>query len=163
MDYWQHLTREILRWSVQNDYDFTFLCCNDTFIVPRKLMASGFEKFDYSGYFVPQNIPLGVKSEEDIYGHKLYLWADAGVGWFMSKKAAKVIVDDAPDFWTNDIHVGQTLGPLIASGEIKAATLKGFWNDISWHYRFITGESYTASSQWQKKMYEIHGRDGLGG
>jgi len=162
-DYMQYETREILRWSIEHGYDFTFLPSTDTFLIPRKLMASGFEKYDYSGQFVPRNIPLGTKTVEDIYGHKVYLWADAGVGWFMSQKAARIIVSDKPDFWTNDIHVGQALGPLIAAGEILAGNLSNFWNETSWHYRFVMNRAYNPTGarpdiEWMNNMYEKYGR-----
>ena len=156
-DYFQYLIKEMLRWSIRQGYDFTFLCCNDTFIIPEKLMASGFEKFDYSGFFVPRDIPLGTKTTEDVYGHKLYLWADAGAGWFLSKKAAKIVVDSKCDQWGGDIWIGQTLGPLIATGEILASNLKGFWNEISWHYRWVTGQGYNPRTGWMKEMYQKHG------
>jgi len=51
--YYQELTIEMLRWSLEQGYDFTFLCCNDTFVVPSKLKTTDFVKYDYSGVFYP--------------------------------------------------------------------------------------------------------------
>jgi hypothetical protein len=155
-EYWQSLINGILCESLAGEYDFTFVCCNDTFIIPSKLMACGFEKYDYSGQFVPRDIPLGTKSTDEIYGHHLYLWADAGAGWFISRKAAARAVCGGKDGWPFDIHVGQVLGPLITSGEIKAATIPGFWENISYHYKFVSGIGYDPKTGWQREMYERH-------
>lgn len=41
--------REICRWALTVGYRFMFLADSDTFIIPRRLLASGFEQYDYSG------------------------------------------------------------------------------------------------------------------
>jgi hypothetical protein len=159
-EYWQSLIDGILRWSIEQNYEFTFVCCNDTFIIPHKLMACGFEKYDYSGQFVPiVDFPLGMKSTDEIYGHNLYLWADAGVGWFVSKRAAEFVILGEKDGWPFDIHVGQVLGPIIGWGCLRAATIPGFWDNISYHYRFATGIGYNPECGWQKEMHERHKND----
>ncbi len=158
--YWQNLYREIYRWSLEQQYDFMFICCNDTFIVPRKLMASGFENYDASGIFVPGFVPLAKKSIVDIYGHKLYSWPDAGVGWWMSRKALQICVNDIPSEWTCDIHTGQVLGAKAEVGEVTLGELKGFWNSASWHYRWNhANQAYNPATGWQQQMYERHGSD----
>ncbi len=163
-DYMQFEMREILRWSVAQGYDFTFLPSTDTFIIPRKLMATGFEKYDYSGRFVPRaGTPFGAKTEDIVYGHHLYQWADAGEGWFLSVKAAEMMLRDKPDHWTDDIHCGQVLGPMIAAGTITAYELPNFHHQISWHYREINdNKAYThkggPDTGWMKMMYDKYGR-----
>jgi len=170
--YFQYLVREIYSYSVHNDYDFTFICCNDTFLIPRKLMACGFEKYDYSGYLLPrkgihcsEDIPVGKKSVDDIPenvcgypGLKLYLWACPGVGWFVSKKAARIIMCGEPDNrWGGDAYVGQLLGPYLESGYITGWDIENFWEEISWHYRTITRKTYEHDAEWMKMMYKEHG------
>ena len=155
VDFWQYEMRDILRWSIEHEYDFTFLCSTDTYLIPKKLMATGFEKHDYSGHFIPRDIPLGAKTTDDVYGHKVYLWAPIGLGFFLSKKASQIVLDNEPDFWYSEVHVGQVLGPHIESGEISAAKLGGFLNGISWHFRDVTSENYkTHGTGWMQKMYK---------
>ena len=52
--------QEIFRWSILEEYDFTFLISNDTYLRPQRLLASGFEKYDYMGFFVPGEGTLGL-------------------------------------------------------------------------------------------------------
>jgi hypothetical protein len=152
-------TREILRWSLNIGYEFTFLCDTDTFIIPKDLMNSGFEKYDVSGKFCTGH-PVGspsfdYKDERGEY-RGVYSWPSGGRGYFVSAKAARVIVDTEPRVWAEDMYVGQVLGPLIQSGEIKAAELKNFVGHISWHYPrshfeidFLAG--------WMRAMQALHG------
>jgi hypothetical protein len=153
-DFWQFLTKEIIRWGLNRAYDFTFLCENDTFLIPQKLMQSGFEKFDFCGSFRPVGIPLGTKTPYEIYGHPLYAWPDPGVGYFVSEKAARVISNARLDHWSVGMYAGQVLGPGIELGEIKAMN---FPEDISWHYREVKGKGYTTplreGHQWMREMY----------
>lgn len=156
VDFWQHQARDILRWSIEQNYDHTFLCSTDTYLIPRKLMQTGFERYDYSGHFIPRDIPLGTKSLDDIYNERpLYLWAEVGCGFFLSQKASKIVLTNPPDFWYLETHIGQILGPYITSGDIKAYKFSGFLNEISWHFRDVTGLGYlTHGSGWMKQMYE---------
>jgi hypothetical protein len=160
--FWQQETRDILRWSIEQNYDYTFLCSTDTYLIPRKLMATGFENYDYSGHFIPRDMPLGTKSLDNIYaGHRLYLWAEVGCGFFISKRASEIVLTAAPDFWYQDVHIGQILGPKIESGEIKAVKLEGFVNQVSWHFRDQNGEGYQQhGSGWMKEMHMEHRNDG---
>src|SRR6266446_7403271 len=42
-------TREICRWANGKAVDYLFLCDNDTFLIPKKMLQCGFEKYDYTG------------------------------------------------------------------------------------------------------------------
>jgi hypothetical protein len=168
---------EILRWSLNEGYDFTFLISNDTFIKPENLLKSGFEKYDYAGFFHEQT-PLGEVSTSDYvctfdteggYGvaRKLYNWADGGDGRILSRKAMKAIIADLEGavFWkaADDIFIAQTLGPLIGTGDIRAwnidyhrepATIPG--NTISWHYKNFEENKtarYNPRSGWMHVMH----------
>lgn len=155
IDFWQYEVREVLKWSVEQGYDFVYLCQTDTFLIPKRLMASGFEQYDYSGYFIPEAIPIGTVSEYDVYKHRLYPWVDEGAGIMLSRKAVKIILDTKPDHWYYGVYIGQALGPKIQLGEIKAANLPDFWNKTAWHFRFLTGNGYqTHGSGWMQKMYK---------
>lgn len=164
--YYQELTIEMLRWSLEHEYDFTFLCCNDTFLIPSKLKATDFASYDYSGIFYPPNrVPLGETFDEPFYKRPAYAAADAGTGWFMSQKAARLVVNSKQSdyFGTSDQYTGQVLGPHIKSGEISAKVLEDFHHIAAWHYREeeiidpVLQNGYPVTSTWMHDMYERHG------
>jgi len=86
-------TRESLRWSVAQDFDFTFHCCVDTYIDFSRLMASGFERADYTagGVLQPNNYGIG------------------GPGYWLSKRAAQCVIDSPVTDWAEDRWVGGIL------------------------------------------------------
>jgi hypothetical protein len=144
-DFWQVLTKNILRWSLDSGYDFTYLCENDTFIVPRKLMASGFEKYDLSGHFIPAD---GITTRFD--------WPEPS-GYFVSAKAAKALLNARPTHESVGLYAGQALGPFIAEGFLTKAELP-IWQNGQWHFRVETGDGYPPGSPWMREMYERYGR-----
>jgi hypothetical protein len=153
----QHKTREILRWSLAHDYGFTFLADNDTFLIPERLMKCGFEQYDYSGLFETGNVKLGTTFTLDWYGEEIlgfYSWASGGYGYFVSRKAAEIVVATEPGRWTEDMFVGNSLGPAISRGEIKAGKLPEFQNQTSWHYHSLPGihDAYTPTNGWMELM-----------
>lgn len=161
-DFWQVQVRSMLGWALLYEYDFIYLCSTDTFVVPRKLLAMGFEKYDYSGYFTPEELALGVQSTWDIYAEKRYAWADIGNGLFLSKKAAALVLAEPINYQWVDQHIAQALGPYVKSGFITAARLLAFRNNIAWHFRDQEGTGYqTHGTGWMKKMYQEHGQDGV--
>ena len=164
--YYQELTIEMLRWSLDHDYDFTFLCCNDTFIIPSKLKQTDFTKYDYSGIFYPPGrCLLGETFYEPFYKRQAYAAADAGTGWFMSRKASMLVVGSNQNdyFGTSDQYVGQVLGPHIKSGQIAAKNLENFHHVAAWHYREegiidpVIQTGYPITSTWMQDMYEKYG------
>lgn len=151
--------QEILRWSISKDYDFTFLCCNDLFCIPNKLFSCGFELYDYSGIFYPPNIYIGTTFTFDCNQTPFpntYSWVNGGFGWFMSRKAAELVVFVESKYKSaGDIYIGQVLGPHMQSNKIRTKNIpldKG----ICWHYRDIYDSTYDPSTGWMKKMYELY-------
>lgn len=164
--YYQETTIEMLRWSLENGYDFTFLCCNDTFIIPSKLRLTGFENYDYSGVFYPPDrARLGGTFYEPFYKREAYQAADAGTGFFMSRRAAELVVNSTQEYYfgTSDQYVGQVLGPHIRLNYITAKNLDGFHKVSAFHYREeditdpVILNGYPANSDWMLKMYQKHG------
>jgi hypothetical protein len=154
----QHKTHAILRWSIQQGYDYTFLADNDTFLIPERLMKCHFENYDYFGLFETGNVMLGTTFTLDWYGEAVpnfYPWASGGYGYFVSRKAAEIVVATDPGRWTEDMYVGQSLGPRIKRG-IAAGKILGFQREISWHYHSEPGnfETYNPASKWMQNMYE---------
>ena len=152
-------TREILRWSLGRGYEFTFLCDTDTFLIPRTLMSCGFESYDVAGKFCTGHpvggLPFDYKDERGEY-RGVYSWPSGGRGYFVSAKAARVIVDTEPHVWADDMYVGQVIGPWVQGGVLKAVNLENFVGRISWHYprsHFVV--DYLAG--WMKVMQGLHG------
>jgi len=126
-------TKAIADYSVKNQYDFTFLCDTDTYVWPAKLLASGFEEYDYSGgWQLPQHGWILGKAYHDFVDDEgeivdpIYAWMSGGVGYFLSRKAAEIISASVISHWAEDIQTGLTLGPLIRAGKIKAKLLPKF-------------------------------------
>ena len=164
--YYQELTIEMLRWSLEQGYDYTFLCCNDTFVIPSKLKETDFDRYDYSGIFYPPNrASLGETFHEPFYNRLAYASADAGTGWFMSQKASEIVVgsNQLDYFGTSDQWTGQVLGPHIKSGAITAKVLDNFHHVAAWHYREeniidpVLKTGYPVTSNWQQEMYQKFG------
>ncbi len=138
-------TKALLEWALVNDYDFVYKCDTDTYLMPDRLINSGFHNFDYVGHF---NGPIG--QTNTIYGC-LYSWTSGGSGYCLSKKAMQIVVSyDASHMSMcpvlqipcEDLWVGQLLGEHIENGKILAnhnprfasGFNKDFICDISTHY-----------------------------
>lgn len=153
-------TREILRWSIGGNYDFTFLCDTDTYVIPDKLMKSGFEQFDYAGMNSrPATETFSYNAldrwKKDHYIERCWPWMSGGVGYFVSKKAAKLIVEQEPNIWAEDLWVGQILFPLVSTGEIKTCGTKNIMGGVSWHFpQGHYRSQYDPKFGWMEKMYK---------
>ena len=159
-DDYDHLpqkTRRILQWSLEQGYDFTFLCDVDTFLEPDRLMKTGFENYDYSGRFGSEpkiGTTFQYKDGRGIRHEHCEVWASGGFGYFLSRKAAKIVTETEPTMWAEDMFVGNTLGKFIRMGEITAADLQHFENEASWHYpAHIRGWCRETMQVWMKEMY----------
>lgn len=158
---------EILKFSLQHNYDRVFLCANDTFVLPRRVFSGEFEKYDYAGEIYPPEysvsfgiVPIGSRFDWRWYETKIpnvFNWMGAGIGILLSKKAIELIVSNPPDRWISehslygfayDVWIGQVLGPKIESKEIFVANI----NNVSWHYIHSPNEQrYSGVQEWQKK------------
>ncbi len=108
-------TRSILKWSLEHDYDYIFLADTDTFVMPNRLLASGFERFDLVGLF---NGAIGVPYATEA---KYWAWISGGNGYWLSRRAAEAIAS-APvtDDWAEDRITGQVLGPYFKEQTMRA-------------------------------------------
>lgn len=154
-------SREILRWSIQQNYDFSFLADTDTFVVPSKLMSCGFEKYDIAARFGTIH-PVGGLMFEYTDGRgkqgPVHPWPSGGLGYFVSRKAAEIIVVTEPLFWAEDMSIGGALGPHLQSGELKGLDIPDYECNISWHWpRRATGRPYEPASGWMERMQDLYG------
>jgi len=94
-DYWHvsYKTREGHRWGIEHGFDFIFTCYPDTYIDIDRLMASGFENYDYVG--------------KRLVNGRTY--AKGGQGYMLSKNATLGIIDEPVTDSAEDRWVGYTV------------------------------------------------------
>jgi hypothetical protein len=151
-------TRAILGWSIDQGYDHTFLCDTDTYIIPQLLATCGYQNYDIAGRFGAMPALGTTFNYRDARGTypNCHPWPSGGVGYFVSKLAAKLIVASEPKVWAEDMYVGQVLGPLIGAGEIKGIDIPNFEGVIAWHFprREYGNKCYDPAFGWMQKMYK---------
>lgn len=110
------------RWATRNGYGHSFHCGTDTYIHVPRLLASGFEKFDYVGFMM-----------HDM--HRLYCgrnieFAQGGGGYWLSPRAAAVVEKATiPDFVkaAEDVFVGNAL----FEAQIPFTHDNGYWGRLN--------------------------------
>lgn len=90
-------------WALSNGYDHLFKADRDTYLSPKRLLASGFERFDYSGHFpghpVEGYLPTDGRPLSDYCDCRgVYPYASGGPGYWRSAKAMQAVVE-APLDW----------------------------------------------------------------
>lgn len=159
-------THALCKWFLDQDYDFIFACDTDTFVVPRRLLDTPYSQYDYYGYF---NGEIG--KPKDIYCC-LYAWASGGSGYFLSRRAAQIVSEVNPHSYSmcpetripsEDLMLGQILGPYIERGELTAKHDERFgrsWRgdykvDVTAHFQ-ADSAGRTIPSDWQRLHYEAN-------
>jgi hypothetical protein len=143
-------TKAMLNWFLLRDWTHMFLCDNDTYINIAEFQKIDYQNYDYSGYF--GYWPVGKKMGDtfrydDGQGNihdPCHAWASGGFGYFVSRKAAELIVATEPCSWAEDLWVGQALGPHIQSGAIKGHALQNYAGTSVWHIAKGPGNPFTA-------------------
>lgn len=141
--YWELTpkTRGICAYAVLHDYDFVYPCDTDTYLVPARMLASNFRNFDFSGghlCYGEHGAELGKPypkwvSPRGGVADPFYAYMSGGVGFFMSHKAAREVAVTKYYHHSEDVWVGQVLGPLIENGYLTGGVLKGFEHYAAWH------------------------------
>lgn len=164
-DDYNHLpqkTQQIVRWFLYRDYDHIFLCDVDTFIIPSKLLKTGFEDYDYAGRIGsdrPFGKPFRYRDGRKQWHAKCYAWASGGYGYFLSKTAAEIVTCSIidPRLWAEDMFVGDALAPHYAQGKITVCDLSHFENEVSWHYpAHQLGWNRTRMQLWMRDMHGLY-------
>lgn len=153
-------TRAICAWAFTKNISHIFLCDNDTYVNASRLLACGYQGYDYAGKIsreLGQTFPYeavdrnGVKEVID----RCHPWASGGFGYFLSRNAAMEVADSYPKVWAEDLWVGQVLGPFIAKGEFTGLDLPA--NTYSWHYPSAQmGHGYDPKDGWMQSMHAIN-------
>jgi hypothetical protein len=88
--------KAVCEFALDNNFDFLFKCDSDTFIFLDRLLASGFEQYDYSGW----TGGIAEVSEE---------YASGGAGYWLSRKAFEIVAkapltkETAEDKWVGRV------------------------------------------------------------
>lgn len=129
-----HKTRAIAQWFLDHDYAHLFKADTDTFIVPDRLLTSGFEQFDYYG-----------SSVDSTYYH-------GGIGYFISRKSAEILAArDVGSETAEDRWVGHTLVDKVQ----KQDAAERLFRYASWHYptgMYGTKKTGDGINRWQLTM-----------
>lgn len=153
-------TQQICLWATGKMYPYIFLCDTDTFLVPRLMLESGYDRSDYAGRFNGNTLtPLTGYKTVSRSGHSVtyptcYPWASGGYGYFLGRKAFTEVAYTVPKTWAEDFYVGQTLGPLAATGDIKIldTTDQQYSNHFPSH---VFKSGYDLSFKWMESNYEV--------
>lgn len=151
-------TRCILEFFLEGYWSHIFLCDIDTFIVPERLVKTKYELFDYAGRFgsvFPIGTTFNHRDDRNNTIPNCHPWASGGVGYFLSRRAAEIVLAAPVVSWAEDLNVGQALGPHIQAGDIKAIDLPDFEGQVAWHFsrRLYENQMYDPKFEWMEKMY----------
>lgn len=138
-DYLPLKTRRICQWLTGKVYKHLFFCDTDTFVRSKQLLTTGFEWYDYFGDFFdnqPGAAPFKFTDARGNLFEECRAWASGGFGYFLSRRAADIIASTPPNFWAEDMYVGNVLAPAIDQHFLKAESIKirGERNGITEHW-----------------------------
>ena len=160
--------RQIMWHFLNTDYDFIFMADVDTFATPMRLLNCGYEKYDITAAFIkgmkPGQIFRHVVRDPrgpTIVLEKSYAPPSGGLGYFLSRKAAQVIVDTEPDpkVWADDLYVAEALGPMLASGELTGYQPPDY-HDMTFHFpKHQYKTNYSLGTKWMERMYRQYAGD----
>ena len=97
-DDFKHLpykVRAIFAWALQHGYDFVFKVDTDTYVDVPRLMASGFEKWDY----------IGTEFCDEKFGSR----ASGGAGYWVNRKSLVLLSSSPVETCYEDNWTGSTL------------------------------------------------------
>ncbi|VVB52939.1 Uncharacterised protein [uncultured archaeon] len=129
-------TREGHRWALNNGFDYIFQCFADTYCNTERLLASGFEKRDYTGSFVsldylPHDVPQFGATRPDQY-------ASGGPGYWLSPRCSRLIVEaevkhPEEDSWMNRVIAAGAedlwVGNVVSRAGIQGTHDNRYWSD----------------------------------
>lgn len=78
-------TQGMVRWALEQGYDYLFRCDTDAYVWVNRLMACGYEQHDYMGWCIgyPRHLELDWAMNT----------AHGGVGFFLSKRAMEIVAN----------------------------------------------------------------------
>jgi hypothetical protein len=111
------------RWATENGHDYTFHCGADTYVFVPRLLASGYEKHDYSGFLI--------HDEHRMVAERNVQFAQGGGGYWLGPQAATSVEKATIPAW-----IGKAEDLFVADALFKAGILPVHESCIwSWGYR----------------------------
>ena len=137
--------REMIRYAFNGGYDFLFKCDIDTYVHVPRLLKSGFENHDWSGYGEP-------------YG---------GSGYWLSRKAMACLLEHATPFPTPESEDSWACRNLKNAGfvsfqdpryhsRINKGPEKG--NDLITSHQYMDGDRIIGFKERLSQMAKLHSR-----
>jgi hypothetical protein len=112
-----HKTIAICQWALENDFDYLFKCDDDTAVYIDHLIAEVLsQRFDYAGF---ENGAV----------------CTGGPGYWLSKKAMKIVANYTPRVWAEDV----TTSHALLEANIRPVMLDTHRPGFSAHWFFNTG------------------------
>lgn len=109
--YLSYKRKESLRWALEHGYDYIFCASVDVYARPERLLSSDFTKYDYHGMFCGNTGFAGTTNHLP----ESYIF---GGGYWLSAKAARVIVNSPVTYWCEDWWIGLALAPAVRRGDL---------------------------------------------
>ena len=132
----------ICKWALERKYDFLFKADVDTFIWIDRLMASGFEQHDYSGWTSEWKMPAETN------------YCSGGAGYWLSKKAMKIVAEAA---LTKDTAEDRWVGRVLFDAGIKLHRnpnhAHGRHDEVATNSELLTMHP-CSSIHWMRKMQD---------
>ncbi len=112
--------RAIYEWAYARYYDYVFDVDDDTYVIPERLLKSGFEQYDYIGRTATAT------GEPDVTGTD---YASGGPGVWISRKSLEILVNAPP---TNDTADDRWLGNTLRANGILCHTDRRYCLSREW-------------------------------
>jgi hypothetical protein len=150
-------TRAICHWATSKNVEGVFLCDNDTYVYPQKLLSCGYSNYDYVGKIskpIHETFPYDAVDRRGSLTHieNCHPWASGGYGYFLSREATFTIAEAYPKGWAEDLWVGQVMGEQIKEGKARALDLPA--GSYSRHFpAHQFGQGYDPKLKWMELMH----------
>lgn len=141
-DDYRHISikvRAIFRWAKSQGFDYVFKCETDTYVAVKRLLASGYQSHDI----------LGGPAGNNIAG---------GSGWWMSRKAIDLVVDEPINTWSDDCWF-----PTLLRQKGLAVFHDPRYSDdnVRWSNQIISTHTGFKAGYTPERMHGLHASFGL--
>jgi hypothetical protein len=100
-------TRAVIIWAIGHGYDRIFKCDDDTYVRPKLLLESGFEKHRYYGWTEGRLLPWPTEGQSNVVH---FQWAQGGAGYWIDRECSLLLAKHMFDRdQCEDAAVGRTL------------------------------------------------------